>query len=46
MPIRAPLPRVLLWVLALLCGLVAVAGGLALRGPEIVAVGVAGVLAG
>ena len=45
MPIRAPLPRVLTWVLALLCGLVAVAGGLALRGPEIVAVGVAGVLA-
>jgi hypothetical protein len=34
-----------MWVLAVLCGLVAVAGGLALRGPEIVAVGVAGVLA-
>lgn len=46
MPIRAPLPRVLLWALALLCGLVAVVGGLALRGPEIVAVGVAGLLAG
>jgi hypothetical protein len=45
-PIRAPLPRVLTWALLLLCGLVAVAGGLALRGPEIVAVGVAGVLAG
>jgi hypothetical protein len=35
-----------MWALALLCGLVAVAGGLALRGPEMVAVGVAGVLAG
>lgn len=46
MPIRAPLPRVLLWALVLLCGVVAVAGGLALRGPEIVAVGIAGVLAG
>jgi hypothetical protein len=37
---------VLIWALAALCGLVGVAGGLALRGPEIVAVGVAGVLAG
>jgi hypothetical protein len=37
---------VLIWALAVLCGLVGVAGGLALRGPEIVAVGVAGVLAG
>jgi hypothetical protein len=45
-PIRAPLPRVLMWAVVLLCGAVAVAGGLALRGPEIVAVGVAGVLAG
>jgi hypothetical protein len=35
-----------MWALALLCGLVAVAGGLALRGPEMVAVGIAGVLAG
>ena len=46
MPIRAPLPRVLMWGVGLLCGLVAVAGGLALQGPELVAVGVAGVLAG
>ncbi|MFP5371499.1 MAG: hypothetical protein ACLGI3_12230, partial [Actinomycetes bacterium] len=46
MPIRAPLPRVLMWAAGLLCGLVAVAGGLALQGPELVAVGVAGVLAG
>jgi hypothetical protein len=45
-PFRAPVPRVLVWVAVLLCGVVAVAGGLALRGPEIVAVGVAGVLAG
>jgi hypothetical protein len=45
-PNRPPLPRVLMWALAGLCGLVAVAGGLALRGPEMVAVGVAGVLAG
>jgi hypothetical protein len=43
---RAPRPRVLMWALALPCGLVAVAGGLALRGPEMVAIGVAGVLAG
>jgi hypothetical protein len=35
-----------MWALVLLCGVVAVAGGLAMRGPEIVAVGVAGVLAG
>lgn len=46
MPFRAQLPRMLMWVLLLLCGLVGVAGGLALRGPELVAVGVAGVLAG
>ena len=46
MPIRAPLPRVLRWVVVLLCGIVAVVGGLALRGPELVAVGAAGVLAG
>lgn len=45
MPIRAPLPRVLVWGAGLLCGVVAVAGGLALPGPELVAVGVAGVLA-
>jgi hypothetical protein len=44
--IRALLPRVLMWALVLLCGVVAVTGGLALRGPEIIAVGVAGVLAG
>ncbi len=44
MPIRAPLPRVLMWVVVLLCAVVAVVGGLALRGPELVAVGVAGVL--
>jgi hypothetical protein len=37
---------VLVWAVVLLCGAVAVAGGLALRGPEVVAVGVAGVLAG
>jgi hypothetical protein len=36
----------LMWALLLICGVVGVAGGLALRGPEIVAVGVAGVLAG
>jgi hypothetical protein len=35
-----------MWALVLLCGVVAVAGGLALRGSEVVAVGVAGVLAG
>jgi hypothetical protein len=35
-----------MWALVLFCGAVAVAGGLALRGPEVVAVGVAGVLAG
>jgi hypothetical protein len=35
-----------MWALVLLCGAVAVTGGLALRGPEIVAVCVAGVLAG
>ena len=35
-----------MWALVCLCGLLGVAGGLALRGPEIVAVGVAGVLAG
>ncbi len=46
MPIRAPLPRVLMWAVVVLCGVVAVVGGLALRGPEIVAVGIAGVLAG
>jgi hypothetical protein len=45
-PIRAPLPRVLMWVVVLVCGAVAVTGGLALRGPEIVAVGVAAGLAG
>jgi 4-amino-4-deoxy-L-arabinose transferase-like glycosyltransferase len=45
-PIRAPRPRVLLWALLLLCGPVAVAGGLALRGPEVVAIGIAGALAG
>ena len=44
MPIRAA--RVLMWGLALLCGLLVIAGGLALQGPEIVAVGVAGVLGG
>jgi hypothetical protein len=37
---------VLLWAAVLLSGIVAVVGGLALRGPELVAVGVAGVLAG
>ena len=46
MPFRAHLPRVLVWALLLLCGLLGVTGGLALRGPEIVAVGVAGILAG
>ena len=46
MPSRSRLPRLLLWAVVLLCGVVAVAGGLALRGPEVVAVGVAGVLAG
>lgn len=46
MPIRARLPRVLMWGAALLCGSVAVAGGLSLQGPELVAVGVAGALAG
>jgi hypothetical protein len=45
-PIRAPLSRVLLWAGLLCGGAVAVAGGLALRGPELVAVGVAGMLAG
>jgi hypothetical protein len=38
--------RVLLWTGLLCCGALAVTGGLALRGPELVAVGVAGVLAG
>ena len=46
MPIRAPLPRVLIWGAGVFCGLVAIAGGLALQGPELVAVAVAGVLAG
>ena len=46
MPSRAPLRQVLMWAGVLLCGGLAVAGGLALRGPEVVAVGVAGVLAG
>ena len=46
MPSRARPPRLLMWALVGLCGLLAVAGGLALRGPEVVAVGVAGVLAG
>lgn len=46
MSIGAPLSRVLLWTGLLCGGAVAVAGGLALRGPELVAVGVAGVLAG
>jgi hypothetical protein len=44
-PNRARLPRVLIWALVGLGGVLAVAGGLALRGPEVVAVGVAGVLA-
>jgi hypothetical protein len=44
-PIRAPLPRVLLWTGLLCGGVLAVAGGLALRGPELVGVGVAAVLA-
>jgi hypothetical protein len=35
-----------MWAVVVLCGVVAVVGGLALRGPEIVAVGIAGVLAG
>lgn len=46
MPSRAPLRRLLVWAGVLLCGVLAVTGGLALRGPEVVAVGVAGVLAG
>ena len=45
MPNRAPLLRVLLWTGLLCGGALAVAGGLALRGPELVAVGVAGMLA-
>lgn len=45
MPDRAPL-RLLLWIGLVCGGGLAVAGGLALRGPELVAVGVAGVLAG
>jgi hypothetical protein len=43
---RAPLLRVLLWTGLLCGGALAVTGGLALRGPELVAVGVAGALAG
>ena len=46
MPDRAPLLRVLLWIGLPCCGALAVTGGLALRGPELVAVGVAGTLAG
>lgn len=46
MPARAPFIRVLLWTALLAGGALAVAGGLALRGPELVAIGVAGVLAG
>jgi hypothetical protein len=45
-PIRAPLPRVLMWAIVLLCCVLAVAGGLALRGPEVIAVAISGVLAG
>ena len=45
MPSRSPLARPLLWAAVVLCGVLAVVGGLALRGPEVVAVAVAGVLA-
>jgi hypothetical protein len=45
-PIRAPLPRVLMWAVVVLCGIVAVVGGLALRGQEVIAIGIAGALAG
>jgi hypothetical protein len=44
-PDRAPFLRPLMWTGLLCGGALAVAGGLALRGPELVAVGVAGVLA-
>jgi hypothetical protein len=44
-PDRAPLLRLLLWTGLLCGGALAVTGGLALRGPELVAVGVAGTLA-
>ena len=45
MPQRRPLPRPLLVTGLVVAGLVAVVGGLALRGPGLVAVGVAGALA-
>lgn len=43
---RGPLARVLTWIGVGGAGLVAVVGGLALRGPGLMAVGVGGVLAG
>ncbi len=45
MPVRGPLVRLLWWIGALGAGVLAVVGGLALRGPGMVTVGVAGTLA-
>ena len=42
MPVRRPLARVLLWSGALGVGALGVLGGLSLRGPGLVAVGLAG----
>ena len=45
MPVRGPLFRLLFWVGVICAGALVVVGGLALRGPGLVAVGIAGVLA-
>lgn len=45
MPVRRPLVRLLRWSGALCAGVLVVVGGLGLRGPGLVAVGVAGLLA-
>jgi hypothetical protein len=44
-PVRGPLARLLWWTAAVSVGVLAVVGGLALRGPGLVAVGLAGTLA-
>jgi hypothetical protein len=44
-PLRGPFVRLLWWIAALAGGVLAVVGGLGLRGPGMVAVGVAGMLA-
>jgi hypothetical protein len=44
-PVRGPLARLLSWIAALCAGALAVVGGLGLRGPGLLAVGIAGMLA-